>query len=115
MHFFRIFSLCAAGLCLMAQTPTKTPAQPPVLATPVAGSTPATPTPTGPEGVTMPLNISPMPVIPPDRVVIQVGDIKITAAQMEENLQAYPQNQRMFINGPGRGRFIDKLVRVLML
>jgi parvulin-like peptidyl-prolyl isomerase len=104
----------------MAQTPSKTPVQPPVLATPVAGSTPANPAPatpslTGPDGVTMPLNISPMPVIPPDRVVIQVGDIKITAAQMGEILQAYPDNQRMFINGPGRARFIDQVVRVLLL
>lgn len=120
MRFFRILPLYAAGLCLLAQTPTKTPAQPPALATPVAGSTPANPTPatptmTGPDGATMPLNISPMPVIPPDRVVIQVGDIKITAAQMDEILQAYPDNQRMFINGPGRSRFIDQVVRVLLL
>ena len=94
--------------------------QPPAPATPVAGSTPATPTPgtptvTGPDGVTMPLNISPAPVIPPDRVVIQVGDIKLTAAQMDEILQAYPENQRMFINGPGRSQFIDQVVRVLLL
>jgi peptidyl-prolyl cis-trans isomerase C len=101
MCFFRIFSLCAAGLCLMAQTPTKTPV--------------ASPTPASPDGVTMPLNISPAPVIPPNRVVIQVGDIKITAAQMDEILQAYPESQRLLINGPGRSRFIDQVVRVLLL
>jgi parvulin-like peptidyl-prolyl isomerase len=120
MRLFRLLSLYAAGLCLVAQTPTKTPAQPPVPATPVVGSTPASPasaapTPAGTDGVTMPLNISPAPVIPPDRVVIQVGDIKLTAAQMDEILQAYPENQRMVINGPGRGRFIDQVVRVLLL
>ncbi len=120
MRFFRIISLGTAGLCLMAQTPTKTPEHPPVLATPVAGSTPASPAPaspslTGPDSVTMPLNISPMPVIPPDRVVIQVGDIKITAAQMDEILQAYPESQRVFINGPGRSRFVDQVIRVLLL
>ncbi len=120
MRFFQILSLYAAGLCLAAQTPTKAPAQPPVLATPVAGSTPANPTPanpsmTGPDGVTLPLNISPMPAIPPDRVVIQVGDIKLTSAQISEVLQAYPENQRTFVNGPGRNRFIDQVVRVLLL
>ncbi len=110
MRFFRIFSLCAAALCLMAQTPTKTPASP----TP-ASPADATPTVTGPDGVTMPLNISPAPVIPPNRVVIQVGDVKITAAQMDEILQAYPESQRLLINGPGRARFIDQVVRVLLL
>ena len=118
MRFFRILPLCAAGVCLLAQTPTKAPAPPPGLATPVVGSTPAappTPSMTRPDGSTVPLNITPMPVIPPDRVVIQVGDIKLTAAQMDEILQAYPDNQRAFINGPGRNRFIDQVVRVLLL
>ena len=120
MRFFRIFTLCAAGVCLLAQTPTKAPAPPPALATPVVGSTPATPAPaapsmTGPDGSTIPLNIKPMPVIPPDRVVIQVGDVKLTSAQIDEILRAYPDNQRAFINGPGRNRFIDTVVRVLLL
>ncbi len=118
MCFFRILTLCAAGVCLLAQTPTKPPAPPPGVATPVVGATPAapaTPSMTGPDGTTVPLNISPMPVIPPDRVVIQVGDIKLTAAQIDEILQAYPDSQRAFINGPGRNRFIDTVVRVLLL
>jgi peptidyl-prolyl cis-trans isomerase C len=121
MRFFRILTVCAAGVCLLAQTPTKAPAPPPALATPVVGSTPATPAPaapsmTGPDGsTTIPLNIAPMPVIPPDRVVIQVGDIKLTAAQIDEIMQAYPESQRAFINGPGRNRFIEQVVRVLLL
>src|ERR1035441_807394 len=79
--------------------------------------TPATPTPTitGPDGVTLPLVITPPPVIPPERVVIQVGDLKLTAAQMDQILQAYPENQRAFVNGPGRSQFIDQVVRVLLL
>ena len=70
---------------------------------------------TGPDGGTVPLNIAPMPVIPPGRVVIQVGDVKLTAAQVDEILQAYPDNQRAYINGPGRNKFIDTVVRVLLL
>jgi parvulin-like peptidyl-prolyl isomerase len=84
-------------------------------ATPIAPSTPATPTIAGPEGVTLPLEIIASPVIPPDRVVIQVGDIKLTAAQIDQILQAYPENQRVFANGPGRNQFIDQVVRVLLL
>jgi len=70
---------------------------------------------TGPEGVTLPLEIKPAPVIPPDRVVIQVGDTKLTAGQIDQILQAYPENQRVFANGPGRAQFIDQMVRVLIL
>jgi peptidyl-prolyl cis-trans isomerase C len=115
MQFFRILSLYAAALCLVAQTPNQTPPKPPLPATPVAPSTPATPTVAGPEGITLPLEIVAAPVLPPDRVVIQVGDIKITAGQMDQILQAYPENQRVFVNGPGRSQFLDQLVRVLLL
>lgn len=99
----------------MAQTPTKTPPKPPAPAAPLAGSTPANPTVTGPEGVTMPIEIVTPPVIPPDRVVIQVGDLKLTAAQIDQILQAYPENQRVIVNGPRRNQFIDQVVRVLLL
>jgi parvulin-like peptidyl-prolyl isomerase len=120
MRFFRILPLYAAGLCLVAQppqTPTKTPPKPPLAATPIAGSTPARPTIAGPEGVTLPLEVAPAPgsVIPPDRVVIQVGDLKLTAAQVDRIVQAYPDNQRVWVNGPGRNQFIDQIVRVLLL
>ena len=117
MRFLPILSLYAAALSLLAQTAPKLPPQPPVEATPIAPSAPATPTPTitGPDGVTLPMVITPPPVIPPERVVIQVGDLKLTAAQMDQILQAYPENQRAFVNGPGRSQFIDQVVRVLLL
>jgi peptidyl-prolyl cis-trans isomerase C len=115
MRFLPVLALCAAALSLVAQTPPKTRPKPPAAATPLAGATPATPTITGPEGVTLPLEITPPPVIPPDRIVIQVGDLKLTAAQMDQILQVYPENQRAFVNGPGRAQFIDQVVRVLLL
>ena len=111
MRFFRILPLYAAALCLVAQTPPKPPAQ----ATPIAPSTPATPTMTGPDGVTLPLEIIQPAIIPPDRVVIQVGDVKLTSAQVGQILDAYPENQRVFANGPGRVQFIDQVVRILLL
>ena len=111
MRFFRILPLYAAALCLVAQTPPKPPAQ----ATPIAPSAPATPTMTGPDGVTLPLEIIQPAIIPPDRVVIQVGDVKLTSAQVGQILDAYPENQRVFANGPGRAQFIDQVVRILLL
>jgi len=115
MRFFRILPLYAVGVCLVAQTPVMPPPKPQLPATPIAPSTPATPTIAGPEGVTLPLEIIASPTIPPDRVVIQVGDIKLTAGQIDQILQAYPENQRVFANGPGRNQFIDQVVRILLL
>jgi len=111
MRFFRILPLYAAALCLVAQTPQK----PPVQATPVAPSTPVNPTITGPDGVTLPLEITQPAIIPPERVVVQVGDLKLTSGQVGQILDAYPDNQRVFANGPGRAQFIDQLVRILLL
>jgi peptidyl-prolyl cis-trans isomerase C len=118
MRFFRILPLYAAGFCLLAQTSPQTPQKtppPPASATPIAPSTPATPSVAGPDSVTLPLELLAPPIIPADRVVIQVGDIKITSAQMGQILDAYPANQRVFANGPGRPQFIDQMVRVLLL
>src|ERR1019366_5658445 len=121
MRFVRILSLYAASLCLVAQTPPTSPPRPPASATPLAPSTPATPaTPTpsitGPDGVTFPLVIaSPAPVIPGDRVVIQVGDVKLTSGQIGQILDAYPENQRVFATGPGGAQFVDQVIRILLL
>ena len=115
MRFFRILFPYAVGVCLVAQTPATTPPKPQLPATPIAPSTPANPTISGPEGVTLPLEIIASPTIAPDRVVIQVGDIKLTAGQIDQILEAYPENQRVFANGPGRNQFIEQVVRVLLL
>ena len=118
MGFFRILPLYAAGLCLVAQTPPTSPPRPPAAATPVAPSTPASPTPgiTGPDSVTFPLVIAPpAPVIPGDRVVIQVGDLKLTSAQMGQILEVFPEGQRAFANSTGRPQFVEQVVRILLL
>jgi peptidyl-prolyl cis-trans isomerase C len=71
---------------------------------------------TGPDGVTMPLEIAPpAPTLPPGRAVVRVGEILITAGQLDQILEAYSETQRVYANGPGRQQFIDQLVRVLML
>ena len=116
MRVFGILPVYVAGLCLVAQTPPKSPPQPPVSATPIAPSTPATPSGVMPASVTLPLEILPPPaVIPADRVVIQVGDVKLTSGQIGQILDAYPENQRVFANGPGRAQFVDQVVRILLL
>ena len=53
--------------------------------------------------------------LPKDKVVIQVNDVKITAGQLDQMIEVYPENTRVFVRGPGRQQFIDQLVRTLVL
>jgi len=103
MRFFRILSLSAAALCLAAQSQEPKPG---------AQTGPSV---IGPEGVTLPLTIVPPPVIPADRVVIQVGETRLTAGQLDQILGTYTDSQRVAANGPGRTQFVDQVVRVLLL
>lgn len=56
-----------------------------------------------------------MPVVPPDRVVIAIGDLKITAAQFDQMIDALPENVRSVARGAGRKQFGDNVVRMLVL
>jgi len=96
----------------MAQTSPKAPPKPPVDATPVSGGEPSI---SGPDGVTVPLTIMDPTLIAPDRVVIQVGDVKLTAGQLSQILDGYSDSQKVFVNGPGRQQFIDQVVRLMVL
>jgi parvulin-like peptidyl-prolyl isomerase len=80
-------------------------------------SPPAQPTPGPNSSVTIPLQIAPGDLgnVPKDKVLIQVNDIKITVAQFDMILKAYPENTRAFVLGPGRQQFFDNLVRTLVL
>jgi len=112
MRFSRLLLPFAAALCLMAQTSPKAPPKPPVDATPVSGGEPSI---SGPDGVTVPLTIMDPTLIAPDRVVIQVGDVKLTAGQLSQILDGYSDSQKVFVNGPGRQQFIDQVVRLMVL
>jgi peptidyl-prolyl cis-trans isomerase C len=57
----------------------------------------------------------PRPVIPADRVVIQVGDVKLTAGQIGQILDVFPEGQRAFVNSTGRPQFVEQVVRILLL
>jgi len=71
------------------------------------------------EGTTLPLQLIPsQPVsdtIDPNRVILQVGDIKITAKQLDALIDVYPANTQVFARGPGKEQFTGTLVRMLVL
>jgi peptidyl-prolyl cis-trans isomerase C len=104
MMFFRSMLLVCPAACLLAQTP---PSPRPVQATPA-------PKPTVTLSSEDP-NSKPMPVVPPDRVVITIGSEKITAAQFDQIISAIPAQYQAAARGAGRKQFADNLVRILVL
>ena len=56
-----------------------------------------------------------MPVVPPDRVVVTVGDLTITAAQFDQIIEALPEQYRSVARGSGRKQFADNIVRIEVL
>lgn len=57
----------------------------------------------------------PMPVVPPDRVVITVGQTTLTAAQLDQIIDSLPEQYRATARGAGRKQFADNIVRILVL
>ncbi len=53
--------------------------------------------------------------VPPDRVVVAVGDIKITAAQFDQIVDSLNGQYRAIARGAGRKRFAENLARILSL
>jgi len=90
-------------LCLCAQTPP--PPQPPK------------PAPATQPTVTMTMeNVGqPPPNVPPDRVVLTVGDATITAAQFNAMIEALPEQYRNAARGAGRKQFADNITRTLVV
>jgi peptidyl-prolyl cis-trans isomerase C len=64
----------------------------------------------------MTLPVSPAAVqVPPDKVILTVGDLTITAQQFDEITDAMQDQYKAFFKGPGRKQFADQLVKVLTL
>jgi peptidyl-prolyl cis-trans isomerase C len=55
------------------------------------------------------------PEVPPDRVVITVGDVKITAAQFNALIDTLQPQYRTMARGNGRKQFAENIVKMLTL
>jgi peptidyl-prolyl cis-trans isomerase C len=55
------------------------------------------------------------PEVPPDRVVITVGDIKVTAAQFNALVETLQPQMRAAARGAGRKQLADNIVKMLTL
>jgi parvulin-like peptidyl-prolyl isomerase len=105
MKICRTFLLLLPAGWLVAQTPTPPPAassSQPQQGQPQITLTPAKPT-------------FASPAVPADRVVISVGETKLTAAQLEQIIESLPEQYRNVARGPGRKEFGQNMARVLVL
>src|ERR1700689_4788601 len=115
MMFLRSILLLCSAACLLAQPP-----QPPVLAPPPGQAPPKGATPdrvVNPDGsITMKMPIGPaFAQVPPDKVILTVGDLTITAKQFDEITDGIQDQYKAFVKGPGRKQFADQLTKVLTL
>ncbi|HEY2015427.1 MAG TPA: peptidylprolyl isomerase [Bryobacteraceae bacterium] len=101
MKFFRSLTILSPMACLLAQTPVPPPKPP-------AANQPT---------VTMTTENSSkaMPTVPPDRIVITVGDVTLTAAQLDQIIDNLPEQYKPAARGAGRKQFADNIVRILVL
>lgn len=88
--------ILASATCLSAQTPA--PALPPAL-------------PPARLGVPAPKPAA----VPPDKVVLTVGDEKLTAGEFDQLVDALPEQVRASARGPNRRQFADQLVRIKIM
>src|ERR1700689_2832348 len=99
MKSFRSLLLFSLATCLPGQTPPPKPAPP-----------------AGPQVKLEVENpgVKP-PEVPPDRVIITVGDVKITAAQFDKLIDSLQPQYRKLARGTGRKQFADNVVQMLTL
>jgi peptidyl-prolyl cis-trans isomerase C len=102
MHWARFCLISACAAYVSAQT--STPSQPPA---PSPASVAVTP---GTSAITAPAT-----AIPPNKVVLTVGDEKITAAQFDQIIEALPEQARAQVRGPRKRQFADQLVQVKVM
>jgi len=101
--FFR--SLCCIVLpaaYLLAQVPAPAPA-------------PVSPAPLPPGAFLPPPPNPPAPAVPPDQVLITVGEVKVTAADFDRIIDSMPEQYRAAARGPNRRQFADNVVQMLVL
>jgi peptidyl-prolyl cis-trans isomerase C len=99
MRFLGTIAFVSWAACALAQTP---PPKPASAAQPTVTLTVDNPT-------------KPMPVVPPDRVVIAIGDLTITAAQFDQMIDSLPEQYKAIARSGGRKQFADNVVRIFVL
>ena len=93
--------------CLLAQTPAPKTAAP--------SETDSKPAAAKPPTVTLQPAAPVAASVPPDKVVLTVGDEKITAAEMEHLVEMIPEQYRAQARSTGRRQFADNVARLKVM
>ena len=97
MLFRTLLFVCPAA-CLLAQSPPTPSAAPPL-----------------PKITLSTDEAKPQGSVPPDKVVLTIGDVKLTAAQFDQIIASLPAQFQMNARGAGRKQFADNVVRIFVL
>jgi peptidyl-prolyl cis-trans isomerase C len=99
MLFSRSLIFLGAATALLGQTPPPNPQAAPTPQVQVSVENPATK----------------LPDVPPDKVVLTVGEIKITAAQFNALIETLDPKYRAAARGAGRRQLADNIIKMLTL
>jgi peptidyl-prolyl cis-trans isomerase C len=101
MSFFRFFAFIVPAVCLLAQTPPSPP-----------------PAPKAPPSVNLEV-LQPkdgmLPEVPPDTVIIRIGDEKITAGEFSSFIETLPEQVRGQARGSARKQLAENLIKVKLI
>ncbi len=109
MKFSRLLLLFVPALCVVAQTPPP-PAPRPGLVVNGAGAPP----PTVKMDVVKPQEAT-LPNVPPDKVIVSVGDEKITAGEFAQFIETLPEQVRGQARGSQRRALAENLIKIKVL
>jgi len=104
MKFGTFLAFFAGAACLSSQTPAPKPVPPRAAPAPRAVATPAAPA-------------TPPAAAPAafDKVILTVGETKITAGEYEQLVDSLPEQFRAAARGPNKRQFAEQLVRIKIL
>ncbi len=104
VKIFTLSAILGAVLTMSAQTPAAPSSQPgtpvrmPPIGVPHAGPV-----------------LPPMPPADPNKVILTIGNEKITEAQYDQMVAALPEQIQASARGPGKRQFVEQLIRLKLL
>ena len=116
MYFSRLYLFLLPILCIFAQTP-PSPAPPPKPAESKPGvvvNGPGAPPPSVKMEVVKPPE-GKLPDVPADKVIVSIGDEKITAGEFSQFIDSLPEQMRSQARGPARRQLAENLVKIKLL
>src|SRR5690242_12848215 len=102
----KVLILLLSAACVCAQTPPPQPAPPPKPA--------ETPAPSVKMEVIQP-QASALPNVPPETVIVQIGEEKITAGEFAQLIDTLPEQVRSQARGPARRQMAENLIKVKVI